>query len=253
MLMGVEIDDLDERELIAHVVTAFSGGEGGWLVNPNVDVLRQIDESPEVHALVASADLVVADGMPLIWASRLQRTPLPERVAGASLIWTLSEAAAAAGIPIFLLGGAPGIGEQAAARLRDAISELVVAGTYSPPFGFEQDPDAIALIDEHLDAAGPSIVFCGFGFPKQERLMAVLAPAHPTSWFIGSGASLTMAAGDVDRAPEWMQQSGLEWLFRLRQEPKRLFSRYIVHDIPFAVRMLSRSAAARMTVAGDSR
>lgn len=260
-IMSLLVDDVDENEVVERVIRAAQDQRGGWLVNPNVDVLRQIVRDPELRALVGTADLVVADGMPLVWASRVQGTPLRERVPGAQLIWTLSERAARAGLGIFLLGGAPGVAGEAAQKLTAAIPSLRITGTHCPPFGFERDDDEMQAIHAALQLAEPNIVFCGLGFPKQERLMAQLAPAFPATWFIGSGASLTFAAGVVPRAPAWMQRSGLEWVHRLGTEPRRLFTRYVVHDIPFALRMLASSAWSRtrfdhpstMTFGGDPR
>src|SRR5262249_757978 len=103
-----------------------------------------------------------------------------------------------------------------------------------------------------LDGAGPGIVFCGFGFPKQEHLMEVLSARYPATWFIGSGGTFSMIAGDTPKAPPWMRKNGLEWVHRLRLEPRRLFERYIVHDIPFAVRLLATSAIERFLEDGRS-
>jgi N-acetylglucosaminyldiphosphoundecaprenol N-acetyl-beta-D-mannosaminyltransferase len=133
------------------------------------------------------------------------------------------------------------VAERGARRLERELAGVRV-GFHCPPFGFESDPAARADIDGAIQAFGPAIYFCGFGFPKQEHLMAELSARYPESWFVGSGASLSFLAGETRRAPVWMQRSGLEWLFRLSQEPRRLFRRYIVDDIPFAVRMISAGA-----------
>jgi N-acetylglucosaminyldiphosphoundecaprenol N-acetyl-beta-D-mannosaminyltransferase len=242
VLMGLELDDLSERQVTDRVLDDVVSGRGGWLVNPNVDVLRQIANDSDLMELTRRADLAIADGMPLIWASRLQKTPLAERVPGRQLIWTMCDAAASLNVSVFLLGGESGVAEEAAAALTRESSNLSVVGTHCPPHGFERDERCIETIIAELDGAKPGVVFCGLGFPKQERLMAFLAERFPSTWFIGSGASLTMAAGRVKCAPNWMQGLGLEWLFRLVQEPRRLFSRYVVHDLPFACRLLLASA-----------
>jgi len=246
-LMGVEFDALVEDDLIAHVIGAMADGRGGWLVNPNLDCLRLCRQDPEIHGLVASADLVVADGVPLVWASRLQGTPFDDRVAGANLIWTLTGAAHAAGLGVFLLGGTDeAMGRDAAAALADAFPGVRIAH-HCPPFGFEHDPIARAAIDDELADFGPAITFCGLGFPKQERLMQELSASFPRSWFIGSGASIAFAAGEVERAPRWMQDHGLEWLHRLAVEPRRLWRRYLLHGLPFAARLFTSSARRRFS------
>jgi N-acetylglucosaminyldiphosphoundecaprenol N-acetyl-beta-D-mannosaminyltransferase len=232
--------------LIDRIVSDLEADRGGWLVNPNLDCLRICVAEPAVRDLVNRADLVVADGVPLVWAARLQGDAPPDRVAGASLIWSLSRAAAARGVGVFLLGGADDEMDAAAADALRGRSPGLRVGWHVPPFGFESDPAAREAIDDALQAFGPAVVYCGLGFPKQERLMDQLATAHPTSWFLGSGAAISFVAGRTARAPSWMQDFGLEWLFRLMSEPKRLWRRYIVHDLPFAARLFVWAASRRL-------
>jgi N-acetylglucosaminyldiphosphoundecaprenol N-acetyl-beta-D-mannosaminyltransferase len=245
VLMGVRLDNLSEQQVTDRVVDEVVSGRGGSLITPNVDVLRKIAKDSELMELSRQADLAVADGMPLIWASRLQRTPLTERVAGSQLIWTICRAAPSRGVTVFLLGGESGVAAEAAAALTREITDLCVVGTQCPPHGFEDDERCMNTILTHLEFARPDVVFCGLGFPKQERLMSILKARFPSMWFIGCGGAITMAAGRVRYAPEWMQRLGLEWLFRLIQEPRRLLSRYLVHDVPFACRLLFASARER--------
>ena len=242
-LAGLAFHELDEPGVIKHILTELAAGRGGWLVNPNVDVLRQVAADPAVAELARSADLVVADGVPLLWAARLRGRPLPGLVAGSDLIWSLTRAAADAGVPVFLLGGAPGVAARAAATM----AKTLPGGPpsyYSPPFGFDTKEEEITEVRRRLTAARPGIVFCGFGFPKQERLMRLLTAEFPATWFIGTGASISFVAGETPRAPQALRGSGLEWAFRLAAEPRRLFKRYIVLDAPFAVRLLSQSATS---------
>jgi N-acetylglucosaminyldiphosphoundecaprenol N-acetyl-beta-D-mannosaminyltransferase len=180
--------------------------------------------------------------MPLIWASRLQGTPLPARVAGSDLIWSLTERAAREGCSVFLLGGNPGAAEAAAAEFTRRFPALRVAGHYCPPVGFENDPVQAAAIDAMLAAARPDIVYVGLGAPKQERLITRLRPLLPAAWFLGIGISFSFVTGEVRRAPRWMQVAGLEWAHRLVQEPRRLAKRYLVHGLPFAAKLLAVSA-----------
>jgi N-acetylglucosaminyldiphosphoundecaprenol N-acetyl-beta-D-mannosaminyltransferase len=243
--MGLQIDRLTSDEAIEHILTACERGEGGSVVTPNVDILRQVQEDEGIRHVVEKATLRLADGAPLVWASRLQREALPERIPGASFIWWLSAAAARAGLPIFLLGAAPGVAAQAGQRLQADIPGLLVAGAHCPPLGFEHSTEATAAIIESIGAANPRIVFCGLGCPKQERLMACLGEIFPHIWFLASGGSLDFIAGVTTRAPAWMQNAGLEWLHRLTHEPRRLFRRYVVHGMPFALRLLARSSMKR--------
>jgi N-acetylglucosaminyldiphosphoundecaprenol N-acetyl-beta-D-mannosaminyltransferase len=245
VLAGVGFAPVTEEQTVAEVIERLEEGRGGSILPVNLDVLRTATRSPEARELLALADLVVADGQPLVWASRLQGTPLPERVAGSNLIWSLSEAAARAGRSIFLLGGDPGAAELAHQHLQTRAAELRVAGLCCPPYGFEHDPGQRARIVEQLRLAAPDIVFVGLGFPKQERLIGELRPQLPRAWFVSVGVSINFAAGLVPRAPTWMHGLGLEWLHRLFEEPRRLWSRYLVHGLPFAARLLGGSLLAR--------
>jgi N-acetylglucosaminyldiphosphoundecaprenol N-acetyl-beta-D-mannosaminyltransferase len=245
-LSGVGFDPLTEDQVVDLVCSAGRRGVGGWLVTPNVDILRSAAADPDLAALVARASVVVADGVPLLWATRVSGHPLPGRVAGASLIWSLSAAAAREGRSVYLLGGAPGVAERAGEILARTYAGLVVAGHDCPPLGFDSSPEGIDRVRRAVVAAAPDIVFCGLGFPKQERVIEQLLPDLPTAWFVGCGAAITFVSGEIRRAPHWMQVSGLEWVHRLLSEPRRLFRRYIVDDLPFAVRLMLSAARSRL-------
>jgi N-acetylglucosaminyldiphosphoundecaprenol N-acetyl-beta-D-mannosaminyltransferase len=236
-LAGVGFHAVTEAQAVRRVREALDRGEGGRILTPNVDILRQ---RPTAYA--ADATLVVADGMPLVWASRLAGTPLPERVAGACLIWSLSRGLAADRRSVFLLGGAPGTptgAARAGAALTLACPGLRVAGL-SPSFGFEVC-EVVAAVRE----AEPDFVFVGLGYPLQEEVISVLRPSLPRTWFLGCGAAINFVAGDHSRAPGWMQRGGLEWLYRLGAEPRRLAGRYLRHDAPYAARLLANATARR--------
>jgi N-acetylglucosaminyldiphosphoundecaprenol N-acetyl-beta-D-mannosaminyltransferase len=243
---GLDFDALSEQQVVARIIADLEDGRGGWVVTPNIDICRQLRHDPAARALVGGASLVVADGMPLVWASRLLGDPLPERVTGASLIFTLSAAAAAARKSVYLLGGEPGVPERAAAELARRCPGLRVAGVDAPPVGFDRQTGELAAVRAKLEEVRPDIVYVGLGFPKQERVIAALAPGLPAAWLIGCGAAIPFAAGTLPRAPRWMQRFGLEWAYRLASEPGRLFRRYLVDDLPFAVRLLIVSAMVRL-------
>lgn len=243
-LMGVPLHPVTAAGALDHIAASAAAGRGGWVLTPNLEILRRLTREPETAALCEPVTLRLADGMPLIWASRLQRTPLPERVPGSDLIWSLSGRAAAEGLSIFLLGGNPGAADAAAAELVARFPGLKVAGTECPPIGFEGDAGYLDRLRERLVVADPNIVYVALGFPKQERLIARLWPALPRAWFLGIGISFSFVSGEVKRAPRWMQAAGLEWMHRLAQEPSRLARRYLVHGLPFAARLLALSAAA---------
>ncbi len=240
-LAGVAVHAVRAPQAVGHIVESARRGRGGWVVTPNLDILRRLVNEPGFADLCEGATLRLADGMPLVWASRLQRTPLPERVAGSDLIWSLSKAAADAALRVFLLGGNPGAADAAADVLRTRFPTLTIAGTHCPPLGFESNPDQRRAVDAVVRAADPHIVFVALGSPKQEKLIRELRVTFPGTWFLGIGISFSFVSGEVRRAPRWMQRVGLEWSHRLMQEPQRLFRRYVLDGIPFAVRLLVTS------------
>jgi len=244
-LADIDFDQLTEEQTVERIIMASGDGQGGWLVNPNMDVCRLARRDPALRSLVNRASLVIPDGMPLIWAARLRGHPRLERVTGGSLIFSLSQAAAHHGRSIYVLGGAPEVPYRAAVRLRRRYPGLAVAGADSPPFGFDSDQAMIETVRSRLTAAAPDIVYVGLGCPKRERLIAALAPLFPEAWFISLGGAVSYAAGTVRRAPRWMQQMGLAWLFRLLNEPRRLYRRYLIYDLPFAIKLLSAATAER--------
>lgn len=244
-LMGLPIDSLTTAEAVSVVRGALRDGRGGRIVTPNLDQLRLLNEQPELAEIYAQASLVVADGMPLIWAARLQGTPLPERVAGSDLVWSLAALAEQERAGLFLLGGDSGVADAAAGELLRRHPRLRIAGTHCPPLGFEQSEEALAEIEASVIDSDADLVYVALGFPKQERLMARLAPKVPNTWFLGCGISLSFIAGEVQRAPRWMRAVGLEWVHRLGQEPGRLVERYLVHDLPFAFRLLGGALRRR--------
>ncbi|MEJ5887577.1 WecB/TagA/CpsF family glycosyltransferase [Pseudokineococcus marinus] len=245
---GVAFDAVTETEVVDHVLGEMAQGRGGMLLTPNVDILRQL-RRPALRGIAAEADLVVADGMPIVWASRVLGSPLPERVTGASLAESLPAAAAGAGRSVYLLGGEEGVAELAAENLSAEHDELRVVGWHCPPHGFEEDEREMEAIVADLRRAKPDLVLVGLGFPKQERLIGVLRAALPHAWFIGCGGALTFLSGRVSRAPRGLQRSGLEWVHRLVMEPRRMARRYLVDDLPYAAGLFARSFH-RATVVG---
>jgi N-acetylglucosaminyldiphosphoundecaprenol N-acetyl-beta-D-mannosaminyltransferase len=245
-LMGMEIDHVTEGQVVAAIGQSLSEGRGGWVITPNLEHLRRFRKESSLQEYFGQADLVLADGMPLVWASRIKGTPLPARVAGSDLIWSLSMEAARRGRSVFVLGGTQQAGWEAAKKLQDRCPGLRIAGMIYPPYGFEKDPSAMDQIVETLETARPDIVYVGLGFPKQERVIATLRERFPQTWFLGIGISIGFVGGQVARAPVWMQRAGLEWLHRLAQEPGRLGRRYLLQGLPFAARLLMHGAVSRI-------
>ena len=244
-LMGRSFVRLTEAEVCAAILQEIDGARRGWVLTANLDILRRWVNQPEFRDLTQSVNVCVADGAPVVWASRLQGTPVPERVTGADLVTSLSAGAARKGHSIFLLGGAPGTATKAAELLQQSYPGLQIAGTNCPEFGFEKSAQALAGIREQLLATQPAIVFVALGSPKQEQLIKQMMVDLPSTWWLGIGASFSFLSGEIQRAPKWMQGVGLEWLHRLVQEPRRLFKRYLLDDLPFLLRLLSNTLVAR--------
>jgi len=250
-LAGLEFDLLTQEQLIEQVTDAIRRGSGGTIITPNVDICRRTQRDPDTRLLVHAASIVVPDGMPLLWAAWLAGRPLPQRITGADLIFSLCAAAAANSWPIYVLGGlpgadgSPGAAELAAGRIEARYEGIKVVGAYSPPFPFDAKAGDITGIRTALADTQPKIVFVGLGFPKQERLIARLCGDLPGTWFVACGAAIPIAAGQLNRAHPLMQRMGLEWVYRLINEPRRLARRYLIHDIPFAIRLLVASALRR--------
>ncbi len=225
-IANTEIDNLTFQQAIDRIIELSKYKCAHFVVTPNADHIVRLQNSTDFIEVYQKAALIVADGMPLIWAAKWLKTPLRERVTGADLLPALCEAAAKRGLSIFLLGAPEGVGVQAAQNLQQRYAGLKVAGVYSPPFGFERDPRQNELIIKLLNDSKADIVFVGLGSPKQEVWMAQEQKRLNVGVMLGIGAAIAFAAGTEKRAPLWMQKTGLEWLYRLSQDPKRLAKRY---------------------------
>jgi N-acetylglucosaminyldiphosphoundecaprenol N-acetyl-beta-D-mannosaminyltransferase len=245
MPAGLPIARVTRGETVDGIFSALTQGRGGWLLTATVDYLRQCTEDSDLQQLCSTADLIVADGMPLLWAARIHGSPLPDRVAGSDLVWLLAEGAALEGRSLYLLGGEPGAAEGARQRLQARWPTLRVVGVQSPRLSPTPTRAQLDLIDNDLRRATPDLVYVALGVPKQDRVIHALRQQHPNIWFVGVGISLSFIAGKVRRAPAWMQVTGLEWLHRLLQEPRRLGRRYVIEDLPFLVRLLARTWGSR--------
>jgi N-acetylglucosaminyldiphosphoundecaprenol N-acetyl-beta-D-mannosaminyltransferase len=246
-LGALRFDSLTAGDVVEAISRDLERGVGGTVITPNVDILRQCETSPVLAELVNGASMVVADGMPVVWASHIAGSPLPERLAGSDLVPLVVEQCARTDRRICFFGGGETVAAAAAARFASGFAAHRRPVAVTPPHvsgGFDD-----AAIDEFarmLQRNGCDVVFLGLGFPKQERLMLELSRRLPGTWFLGVGAALDFEAGRISRAPQVMRKVGLEWLFRLAMEPRRLYRRYLVEDGPFLVRFLGRLAVTRV-------
>jgi len=232
-IYGCPVDNLSFEETLDRLVEIARGTSPKFVVTPNVDHLILLKRDSEFHAAYQDASLRVADGMPLLWAARLLRQPLKDKVSGSDVVPALCARAAQEGLSVYFLGGGPGAAEVAAEGLVEKNPGLEVAGTLCPPFGFHRDPDQNGEVIETVRQANPRILFVALGAPKQELWMHEHREALGVPLSIGIGASIDFEAGVQKRAPRWMQRSGFEWVYRLARDPVRMGKRYLGRDLPF--------------------
>jgi 1,2-diacylglycerol 3-beta-glucosyltransferase len=246
-LAGVPIDPVAMSEAISRVRAAIGGPTLFQVSTINLDFMVRAQSDPQIRRIFQFSDLNVADGAPVVWLGRLLGTRVPERVAGADLVPALMGVAAEMGARVFLLGGEGGVAEEAAARLIAQHPTLVIAGTYEPPRSSIEEMNHVEAL-ARIDEARPDILLVALGHPKQERWIEMHREHLPVSVAIGVGCVLDLIAGRSRRAPQLMQRVGLEWAYRLVQEPRRLVGRYLkdaVWLLPIVVSALrSRIAPA---------
>ena len=224
-------------DAVDHLLDA---GGPAFFVTANLHSAMVAAEDPKVAAALRRAAFVLADGMPLVWASRFKGRPLPERVAGSDLVPALCARAARRGRSVFLLGGAPGVAAEAARVLEDRYPGLRVVGAECPPFR-PPTPDEDAALADRIRAAEPDLLFVAFGQPKGEVWIADHLDDLGVPVSVQVGGSLEMLTGRVRRAPRLVQRTGLEWAWRVAMEPRRLGPRYAANALFLARRVLGRS------------
>jgi N-acetylglucosaminyldiphosphoundecaprenol N-acetyl-beta-D-mannosaminyltransferase len=242
-LGGVRVDRMSMPETLDRVDTFIAERVPHRIVTVNLDYLRHAHSHAGFSEALEAADLAVADGMPLVWASRLFGRPLKERIAGVDLADRCARLAATKGYRLFLLGAGPGVAQSTAGVLKERYPGLAIAGTYTPPEG-EFSAEEERAIEMAIRAAAPDILLVALPTPRQELWNHANSRRWNVPVVIGVGAAFDMLSGEVRRAPGWMQRSGLEWLFRLVREPRRLWKRYLVHDTAALFRILKSRIAS---------
>ncbi len=225
MVWGIPLVPWTLQETVVAVSDRIRSREPGFFITANVHYAMLSEQHPDLREINERAAFILADGKPLVWAARLAGSPIPERVAGSDLIFRLCEEAARQQFGVYLLGGGEGVADKAAERLVSCYPGLRIVGTACPPFG-ERTPEQEAAIVAAVREAAPDLLITAFTMPRGERWIAAHLEALEVPVVVNLGASLDFAAGRVRRAPRWMQKSGLEWLFRMAQEPRRLAGRY---------------------------
>ena len=224
-ILGVPFDSVTTTETLALIGEMIASRQPHYLATANVDFIVQALHDPELRRILFDAHLVLCDGTPILWASRWLGNPLPERVTGSDLVPKLLAEAERNGWRVFFFGGTEASVATAAANVRQKHPRLQLVGAYAPPFTSLLEMDHADVL-RRIRAAQPDVLLVALGCPKQEKWIRMQYQAAGVPVSIGVGATIDFLAGIVSRAPVWMQRSGLEWIYRLGQEPRRLFRRY---------------------------
>lgn len=230
-VLGADIDAIGWRDAVGKILGWAIARESRYVAICNAHVVVTATGDPDYGAVINGADMATPDGAPVAWMLRRTVAPSQRRISGPDLMWKLCAACAEQAVPVYLLGSTPPTLERLRASLQAAFPGLPICGMESPPFRPLTVAEDEELV-ERINGASPGIVFVGLGCPKQERWMAAHR-GRVDAVMIGVGAAFDFHAGTVQRAPDWMQRHGLEWLHRLGSEPRRLWRRYLVTNTLF--------------------
>lgn len=244
-VLGTQIDAVTMAEAIAAFEQFIGRRHPALAFSLNVDICMKIRRDLELQKIFAQTDLVLVDGTPMMWAARFLGSALPGRVSGADFLPAFCRVAADRGYRLFLLGGLPGVAERAKQWLQSSCPGAQVVGVYAPPLGFEHDERENARIVSMVRAASPDVLFVAFGAPKDQKWLFRFREALQVPISMGVGSSFDYLAGRLKRAPQWVQRCGLEWTYRLAQEPRRLWRRYLVENPPFVYHVMRERLSAK--------
>ena len=236
-MMNAGYTNVNRAELLRMAAEDVESHKGSFMVFLNVDVVMKIERDTYLQKIVEEAKYVVADGMPLIWISRWFGRPLKEKISGSDFVPALCRYAEKNNKTMFFTGGTAKSLEDARKNLKRKYPAIKIAGTYSPPFGFEESPDEIRRMNEAIKKVQPDILVVCFGCPKQEKYIYENHEAYDAGISVCAGGTIDFLSGRIPRCPKWMGRCGLEWLYRFSREPKRLFKRYFIDD-PQVVRLI---------------
>lgn len=233
-LLNTYVNNVDMDETLSSIDKMILSGKKSYVIAINVDVVMKIEADQYLKKITDNADMVLVDGKPLVWISKWHKHPVKAKISGSDLVPLLCEKARDKGYSVFIIGGKDGIADQAKANLEKNLPGINIVGTYSPPFGFEKDKNELEKINTMISNAHPDLLIACFGCPKQEKWIYENYQKYDAKVSVCAGATVDFLAGNVNRAPRWMSEHGLEWFYRFTQEPKRMFKRYFVDDIKVA-------------------
>lgn len=241
--LGFPVDALTHDEALARVAELARTPEPSHVLFLNVDVLVKADKNPALKEAIEHGDLSLMDGKPPLKIAQKQGIPLPEKVSGSDFVPAVCAMAEREGLSVFILGGKEGLPEAACENLLIEHPDLKIAGAYSPKFGFEKEPAELEKINVMLKETKPDILLACLSCPKQEVFVDENRGVYGVPVSISCGATVDFLAGNIQRAPEWVSQAGIEWLYRFLKEPKRLFRRYFVDSWHFLAMIRRRGKA----------
>lgn len=235
-ILNVSIDNCTMSELLEKL------GYGGVVFTPNVDHIIKLQKDREFYRIYHTADYLVCDSQLIVYASKFLGQPLQEKISGSDLFPAFYQHYKNdKSVKIFLLGGPRGAAETACENINQKVGRKMVVGYYSPPFGFEKDEAECQKIVDKIDNSEATVLAVGLGAPKQEKwIYNHKSKLEKVKLFFAVGATIEFEAGSCSRAPKWMSEAGLEWLYRLLREPKRLWKRYLIDDLPFFLLILKQ-------------
>lgn len=230
-LLNTYVNNLSMGETLNEICRLVDEKQKSYVVAINVDVVMKMEKDKYLKKITDEADLTLVDGKPLVWIAKWHKHPVKAKISGSDLVPELCKLAAKRGYSSFIIGGAEGVAEKAKKNLEKNLKDIKIVGTYSPPFGFEKNEEELRKINGMISDVHPDLVIACFGCPKQEKWIYENYHKYDGTVSICAGATVDFLAGNVNRAPGWMSNHGLEWLYRFSQEPKRLFKRYFVDDV----------------------
>ena len=230
-LLNTYVNNVNMNEAIQAIEDMIASEKKSYIVAINVDVVMKIENDSYLKEITDKADMVLVDGKPLEWIAKWHKRPIKAKISGSDLVPILCKRAAEKGYSVYIIGGKEGIAEKAKQNLERDLPGIRIVGTYAPPFGFEKNENELNKINSMISDTHPDLLIACFGCPKQEKWIYENYQKYDAKVSVCAGATVDFLAGNVNRAPKWMSNHGLEWFYRFLQEPKRMFKRYFVDDV----------------------
>lgn len=230
-LLNTFVNSVSWEEALAEIDDLIHKETPSYIAEINIDVLLKMEKDWYLKKIVDKADMTLVDGQPLVWISKWIKHPVKEKISGSDLAELVCKMAGTKGYSVFILGGAEGVAEQAAANVKEKVPGINIVGTYAPSLGFESDEKELEIMNKTIRTVHPDVLFVCLGCPKQEKWIYENYKEYGAKVSFCSGATVDFMAERISRAPKWMSNHGLEWFYRFLKEPRRLFKRYFIDDI----------------------